>query len=47
MEPLDLPLVRRWLVADEDSGDEVLVLADPDNAQVLDRLFTEPRVAED
>jgi cell volume regulation protein A len=29
------------------AGDEVLVLADPDNAQVLDRLFTEPRAAED
>src|SRR5215475_799668 len=29
------------------AGDEVLVLADPDNAQALDRLFTEPRVAED
>jgi cell volume regulation protein A len=29
------------------AGDEVLVLADPGNAQVLDRLFTQPRVAED
>jgi cell volume regulation protein A len=29
------------------AGDEVLVLADPDKAQVLDRLFTEPRVADD
>src|SRR5215470_1091965 len=28
------------------AGDEVLVLTDPDNAQVLDRLFTQPRVAE-
>jgi cell volume regulation protein A len=28
------------------AGDEVLVLADPDNAQVLDRLFTQPRAAE-
>jgi potassium/hydrogen antiporter len=28
------------------AGDEVLVLADPDNAQALDRLFTQPRVAE-
>jgi len=28
------------------AGDEVLVLADPDNAQVLDRLFNEPRVAD-
>ena len=46
MEPLDLPLVRRRLVADEYPGDEVLVLADPDNAQVLDRLFNEPRVAD-
>jgi potassium/hydrogen antiporter len=26
------------------AGDEVLVLADPDNAEALDRLFTEPRV---
>jgi potassium/hydrogen antiporter len=29
------------------AGDEVLVLADPGNAQALDRLFTQPRVAED
>src|SRR6516162_538761 len=28
------------------AGDEVLVLADPDNAQALDRLFTQPRAAE-
>ena len=28
------------------AGDEVLVLSDPDNAQVLDRLFTQPPAAE-
>jgi cell volume regulation protein A len=28
------------------AGDEVLVLADPDNAQALDLLFTQPRAAE-
>jgi potassium/hydrogen antiporter len=28
------------------AGDEVLVLADPGNAQALDRLFTQPRAAE-